>query len=540
VRLALLCNIIFALVAISASQESRSVRQVVAEATRLGIILEGQCPSVASGSGVASTSGSLSGSAVASGFSTSGTLPPVTSGSASGTPTGSASGSASGSGSGSVFSCATVDVRVQAFCAVAFREQLCSFAMLSTDTCNLCTSLSNICGPFSGSVDTVCDDGLSLLACSVLPVVCSTSQQNPSLSFQCDFCRFVRQRCVSSASGSSASGSSASGSSASGISASGISASGTPSGSASGFPGSGSGSSFSCATVDVRFQAFCAVAFREQLCSQAMLSTDTCNICTSLSNLCGPFSGSVDTVCDDGRSLSACSAALPMVCSTSLQNPQSSFQCDFCRFVQQRCNSSASGIGSGTVLSRRRRQTVVTSASGMSASGSGSGDVCSNTDQVLGPLCANVLQARLCEYNFTSQTCDVCNNLLSTCGPPGGQGDLNTLCSSQSALACGPLTRSCFEDQTVLPATCDFCTFVGNTCFQLNEVALCAVDGLVDGCTNLLNFPYQCECFSPSSTCQLCRTVLPVCSTPATIPVSLNNLVTSELIRYDTQHQILS
>jgi len=179
------------------------------------------------------------------------------------------------------------------------------------------------------------------------------------------------------------------------------------------------------------------------------------------------------------------------------------------------------------------------SGSEILTSGSGLVDFCSNAYQVNGPLCADVLQAQLCEYNFTSQTCDLCNNLLSTCGPPGGQGDLNTLCSSQSALACGPLTRSRFEVHTVLPATCDFCTFVGNTCFQLNDVALCAVDGLVDGCTNLLNIPYQCECFSPSSTCQLCRTVLPICSTPATIPVSLNNLITSEFFRYDAQHQIL-
>jgi len=159
---------------------------------------------------------------------------------------------------------------------------------------------------------------------------------------------------------------------------------------------------------------------------------------------------------------------------------------------------------------------------------SGLGDFCSNAYRVNRPLCANVLQAQPCEYNFTSQTCDVCNNLLSTCGPPEGQGDLNTLCSSLSAQGCSQLARSCFEDQTIPPTTCDFCTFVGNTCFQLNEVALCAVDGLLDGCTNLLNIPYQCECFSPSSTCQLCRTVLPVCSTPATIPVSLNKLVTTE------------
>ena len=180
------------------------------------------------------------------------------------------------------------------------------------------------------------------------------------------------------------------------------------------------------------------------------------------------------------------------------------------------------------------------SGSEILTSGSGLGDFCSNAYQVNGPLCADVLQAQLCEYNFTSQTCDLCNNLLSTCGPPGGQEEFNILvCLSQSAQACGPLTRSCFEDQTVPPETCDFCTFVGNTCFQLDEAALCAVDGLLDGCTNLLDTPYQCECFSPSSTCQLCRTVLPVCSTPATIPVSLNNLVTSELFRYDTQHQIL-
>jgi len=76
------------------------------------------------------------------------------------------------------------------------------------------------------------------------------------------------------------------------------------------------------------------------------------------------------------------------------------------------------------------------SGSEILTSGSGLGDFCSNAYRVNGPLCANVLQAQLCEYNFTSQTCDLCNNFLSTCGPPGGQEELNILvCFSQQAQA---------------------------------------------------------------------------------------------------------
>ena len=428
VRLTLLCNVICAVVTISSSQaDLRPVRQVVTEAARLGI-LQGECPSIAGSASASGASPTGSASASASGASPTGSASASASGasptgsasaSASGaSPTGSAStsasGSASGSGGGSGFPCASIDERTSAFCATAFREQLCPF-LLSSDTCNICTSLSNLCGPFSGSIDAVCSDGQSLSVCSAVGTqFCngSVSQRNP---FVCDFCRFVQQRCVvSSASSTSSSGSGS-------------------------FVTSSSGSGSS--------------------------------------------------------------------------------------------RISASGSGSGNFLTRRRRQTVVTSAGGMfasgvsasgSASGSGSDDFCSITYQAVGPLCANALQAELCEYNFTSQTCDLCTNLRLTCGPPEGRGDIDILCASLAAQQCTEIARSCFEDQTIPQTTCDFCSFVGNSCFQPNEAALCDVEGLLDDCTSVLNVgPYECECFVMSSTCNLCRTVDRVCSPPATIPVSL-------------------
>ena len=412
VRLTLLCNVICAVITISSSQAVlRPVRQVVTEAARLGI-LQGECPSIAGSASASGASPTGSASASASGTSPTGSASASASGaSPTESASTSASGSASGSGGGSGFSCASIDERTSAFCAIAFREQLCPFLLFST-TCNICTGLSNLCGPFSGGVDAVCADGQSLSVCSAVGTqFCNGSQQNP---FICDLCRFVQQRCVvSSASSTSSSGSGS-------------------------FVASSSGSGSS--------------------------------------------------------------------------------------------RISASGSGSGNFLIRRRRQTVVTSAGGMSsgvsasgsASGSGSDDFCSITYQAVGPLCANALQAELCEYNFTSQTCDLCTNLRLTCGPPEGRGDIDILCASLAAQQCTEIARSCFEDQTIPQTTCDFCSFVGNSCFQPNEAALCDVEGLLDDCTSVLNVgPYECECFVMSSTCNLCRTVDRVCSPPATIPVSL-------------------
>ena len=162
------------------------------------------------------------------------------------------------------------------------------------------------------------------------------------------------------------------------------------------------------------------------------------------------------------------------------------------------------------------------SASGVSASGSGSGSVCPDTQfQIFGPLCVTAMQG-LCSFNFSSETCDMCNTLLSLCGP--FEGNTSTLCASEMAINCSQTSRTCFNVQTVAPTTCDLCAFVGSVCFQGREFELCPVEGLVDGCTSVLNrSPFVCECFLPSFQCMFCRTLLDVCT--ATIPVSYSTLV---------------
>lgn len=170
------------------------------------------------------------------------------------------------------------------------------------------------------------------------------------------------------------------------------------------------------------------------------------------------------------------------------------------------------------------------SASGLSASGSGpgsgsgsgSGSVCPDIQfQIFGPLCVTAMQVQLCSFNFSSETCDMCNTLLSLCGP--FEGNTSTLCASEMAINCSQTSRTCFSVQTVAPTNCDFCAFVGSVCFQGREFELCPVEGLVDGCISVLNrSPFVCECFLPSFQCMFCRTLLDVCT--ATIPVSYSTL----------------
>ena len=185
---------------------------------------------------------------------------------------------------------------------------------------------------------------------------------------------------------------------------------------------------------------------------------------------------------------------------------------------------SASGVSaSGVSASGVSASGVSASGSGPgSGSGSGSGSVCPDIQfQIFGPLCVTAMQVQLCSFNFSSETCDMCNTLLSLCGP--FEGNTSTLCASEMAINCSQTSRTCFSVQTVAPTNCDFCAFVGSVCFQGREFELCPVEGLVDGCISVLNrSPFVCECFLPSFQCMFCRTLLDVCT--ATIPVSYSTL----------------
>ena len=159
------------------------------------------------------------------------------------------------------------------------------------------------------------------------------------------------------------------------------------------------------------------------------------------------------------------------------------------------------------------------SASGASGSAGGSINRCSDQFQIIGPLCTTVLQVPLCQFNFSSQTCDLCEDLLSSCGSP--RGSIATFCASEIAQNCSQVAGNCFDVRSAVPSLCDYCAFVGSMCFTGVEYELCSVVGLVDGCTNVLSSNYPCECFLPSFQCSLCRTLISVCASPPTIPVSL-------------------
>ena len=176
---------------------------------------------------------------------------------------------------------------------------------------------------------------------------------------------------------------------------------------------------------------------------------------------------------------------------------------------------SGSGSGSGVPVVFRNRRNAEGSTVNASGSGGGSGDICSNAFEMLGPFCARVLDAQLCQFNFSSQTCNLCTNLSSSCGQP--MGNISTLCASQSVNGCSQSAGICLV-QTADSTFCDYCAFVGSMCYQGREFELCSVNGLVDGCTNVLRGSYECECFLPSSQCSFCRNLIRVCAT--TIPVS--------------------
>ena len=176
---------------------------------------------------------------------------------------------------------------------------------------------------------------------------------------------------------------------------------------------------------------------------------------------------------------------------------------------------SVSGSGSGVPVVFRNRRNA--EGSTVNASGSGSGDICSNAFEIHGPFCTRVLEAQFCQFNFSLQTCNFCANLSSSCGQP--MGSISTLCASQNANSCSQSAGICLV-QTADSMVCDYCAFVGSMCYQGREFELCSVNGLVDGCTNILRGSYECECFLPSSQCSFCRNLIRVCAT--TIPVSLN------------------
>lgn len=301
--------------------------------------------------------------------------------------------------------------------------------------------------------------------------------------------------------------------------------------------GSGSGSGFLCVSVDVAVGAFCAIALRERVCPFQLY---TCSMCTELSMQCGPLSGDIDTVCTGASS----------VCSTldtqqyRISSGVLAYLCDFCGFVQDNCLmpqsrsrvlgscesvgefSGASGSGalvdglsgvSGNGFSGESATAV--SGSGVSGSDggeSGSGDVCFNLFQAVGAICTTVLQADLCPYNYSSQTCNMCDDLVLLCGQP--EGDIATFCDSEMAQNCSEVIHTAVASNSF-----DYCPFVWSMCYMGTEVEheLCAVEGLVEWCTNLLSNMYQCECFVPSSQCSLCTSVISICEPPPTTPVRL-------------------
>ena len=159
--------------------------------------------------------------------------------------------------------------------------------------------------------------------------------------------------------------------------------------------------------------------------------------------------------------------------------------------------------------------------SGVGGSESGSGDVCSNLFQAVGPICAAVLQANPCRYEYSSQTCNTCHDLFLSCGQPEEQ-DIATFCSSEMA-------QSCSSDfNIVVENLFNYCTFVWSMCYlgTMVENDLCFVEGLLVACTNLqlLSGEYPCECFLPSSQCSLCTSVVSICEPPRPTPVSLVEL----------------
>ena len=178
---------------------------------------------------------------------------------------------------------------------------------------------------------------------------------------------------------------------------------------------------------------------------------------------------------------------------------------------------SGSSSGSGVPVVFRNRRNAEGSAVSASGSGSGSGDICSSAFEILGPFCARVLEVQLCQFNFSLQTCNLCTNLLSSCGQP--MGNISTLCASQRATSCLQSAGLCLDVQFADSTVCDYCAFVGSRCYQRGEFELCSVNGLVDGCTSILRGTYECECFLPSSQCSFCRNLIRVCAT--TIPVSV-------------------
>ena len=183
--------------------------------------------------------------------------------------------------------------------------------------------------------------------------------------------------------------------------------------------------------------------------------------------------------------------------------------------AQSGSSGSPESSGSGVPVVFRNRRNA--EGSTVNASGSGSGDICSNAFEILGPFCTRVLEAQFCQFNFSLQTCNFCANLSSSCGQP--MGSISTLCASQNANSCSQSAGICLV-QTADSMVCDYRAFVGSMCYQGREFELCSVNGLVDGCTNVLRGSYECECFLPSSQCSFCRNLIRVCAT--TIPVSLN------------------
>ena len=171
-----------------------------------------------------------------------------------------------------------------------------------------------------------------------------------------------------------------------------------------------------------------------------------------------------------------------------------------------RCDSGrcpfGSGSGSGSGVS--------SSGSGVfSGSGSGSGMIC---DELLGPdedilvafnfYCRNIFNP---DPGCESESCRFCKQLVECNVTVGDQFDV---CASDLPLVC--------STQPQIPVLTDLyrgvCQFAADVCLDSDESGICASRDLIDACRSVTGLPYPCDCFVPNTTCELCSSVLPLCS----------------------------
>lgn len=281
--------------------------------------------------------------------------------------------------------------------------------------------------------------------------------------------------------------------------ASGSGSSSSSSGSSSGALSSGSGSgSSSGSDCPDPWELLCPIC---SLCVVSLVyNEDICTLCESIScdidyNSLGSGSGSTSffpsvSLSDFETDQLQCPVLLRpyrQICRAGEIRPECDYPtyiANFCSVVMEVCEENLSP---------------------------GSGFDCESLD---GLFCQSVTANTSCLFAYSEQTCSSCSTFLDNCGPI--DIDLTTDCTDPSTALCNTFDISlCFG--TTRPAdTCDYCAYVGNECFTDSQEQLCTVNSLVEGCSEVFDADYPCECFFPSIQCQLCETVLRVCEIPTT------------------------